>query len=546
MAIVAWVLAGVLFAYIHHQKIHKDWGDSVAGLRFQIARDQLLQLTHYSTFYHPKNWRPQLLVMCKIDALGNPHKQELLALATMMKKGNGLLMAIGLLKGDASTDYQKSAEAPTEVMRMHMHEEMLKGFPRVLLYEVSKSQALITAIQSAGTGALRPNAVMMGWPLTWAAEADPAKQQEHAEDYMRTVKAVIGCKKAMIVLKGGRQLLHFMNKHHDTVREQHHHFRHRPLLGQEKAAKAIPDGTIDVWWIVHDGGLLLLLPHLIHEHAAWKHCRVRLFSVITEYSEVESEEEFRLKIEDFLDEVRIDAEVFVVNFAQRDSLRSAYADTYNVRKDKDVFAQIDRRRGDERRGSRESPRRQSGRAGSTGSLGGPPSPLGLGGSPKAARKGTPRAGSGDGSQDFPDTPAGQPVPTPSPSNRASPPLSTSPSTSAARRKRRSSKRAGSLGDLFAGFEKTGVAAPPSKDKTIHISLGGKDGVDDDVSLRVAHAFNYEMTKNSKDAHLVVTNLPLMVGTDAVGFMKFVEVLTADLKTVILVRGSGVEVVTTFG
>lgn len=28
------------------------------------------------------------------------------------------------------------------------------------------------------------------------------------------------------------------------------------------------EGTIDVWWIVHDGGLLMLLPFLLRQHKA--------------------------------------------------------------------------------------------------------------------------------------------------------------------------------------------------------------------------------------------------------------------------------------
>jgi potassium/chloride transporter 4/5/6 len=38
-------------------------------------------------------------------------------------------------------------------------------------------------------------------------------------------------------------------------------------------------GTIDVWWIVHDGGLLMLLPFLLKQHRTWKNCKLRIFSV---------------------------------------------------------------------------------------------------------------------------------------------------------------------------------------------------------------------------------------------------------------------------
>ena len=38
-------------------------------------------------------------------------------------------------------------------------------------------------------------------------------------------------------------------------------------------------GTIDVWWIVHDGGLLMLLPFLLTREKPWKNCKLRIFTV---------------------------------------------------------------------------------------------------------------------------------------------------------------------------------------------------------------------------------------------------------------------------
>lgn len=38
-------------------------------------------------------------------------------------------------------------------------------------------------------------------------------------------------------------------------------------------------GNIDVWWIVHDGGLLLLLPFLLKRHKVWKNCFLRIFTI---------------------------------------------------------------------------------------------------------------------------------------------------------------------------------------------------------------------------------------------------------------------------
>lgn len=38
-------------------------------------------------------------------------------------------------------------------------------------------------------------------------------------------------------------------------------------------------GNIDIWWIVHDGGLLMLLPFLLMQHRTWKNCKMRIFSI---------------------------------------------------------------------------------------------------------------------------------------------------------------------------------------------------------------------------------------------------------------------------
>lgn len=36
------------------------------------------------------------------------------------------------------------------------------------------------------------------------------------------------------------------------------------------------EGSIDVWWIVHDGGMLMLLPFLLRHHKVRVHARSRV------------------------------------------------------------------------------------------------------------------------------------------------------------------------------------------------------------------------------------------------------------------------------
>ena len=39
------------------------------------------------------------------------------------------------------------------------------------------------------------------------------------------------------------------------------------------------EGNVDVWWIVHDGGLMILLLFLLKQHKVWKKCNLRIFTV---------------------------------------------------------------------------------------------------------------------------------------------------------------------------------------------------------------------------------------------------------------------------
>jgi len=63
----------------------KAWGDGISGLTMTTAQRSLLQLDEEP---HTKNWRPQLLVLCKLDSqLNLPQHPRLLSLAQQLKAG---------------------------------------------------------------------------------------------------------------------------------------------------------------------------------------------------------------------------------------------------------------------------------------------------------------------------------------------------------------------------------------------------------------------------------------------------------------------------
>lgn len=68
-------------------------------------------------------------------------------------------------------------------------------------------------------------------------------------------------------------------------------------------------GTIDIWWIVHDGGILMLIPFLLKQHRTWKNCKLRIFTVAqTDDNSIQMKKDLKT----FLYQLRIPAEVEVV------------------------------------------------------------------------------------------------------------------------------------------------------------------------------------------------------------------------------------------
>ena len=73
--------------------------------------------------------------------------------------------------------------------------------------------------------------------------------------------------------------------------------------------KQIQEGTIDIWWIIHDGGLLFLIAFLLKRHKVWSRCRLRLFTV----AQLEDNSvEMKKDLEQYMYQLRIEAEVDVV------------------------------------------------------------------------------------------------------------------------------------------------------------------------------------------------------------------------------------------
>uniref|UniRef100_A0A8C7GMJ6 Solute carrier family 12 member 7a n=1 Tax=Oncorhynchus kisutch TaxID=8019 RepID=A0A8C7GMJ6_ONCKI len=239
-ALVAMSIAGCIYKYIEYRGAEKEWGDGIRGLSLNAARYALIRLEEVPT--HTKNWRPQLLVLLKLDSdLGVKHPR-LLSFTTQLKAGKGLTIVSSVLEGTYMT-LGAEAKSAEQNVKSAMHLERTKGFCHVVVSS-NLRDGFSHLIQSAGLGGMKHNAVLMAWPGGW-------KQAEDSypwKNFIETVRETTSAHQALLVAKNIDKF----------------------PCNQDR----LGEGTIDVWWIVHDGGLLMLLPFLLRQHKVlwhWHH-----------------------------------------------------------------------------------------------------------------------------------------------------------------------------------------------------------------------------------------------------------------------------------
>mmetsp|Transcript_35847 Transcript_35847/g.40882 ORF Transcript_35847/g.40882 Transcript_35847/m.40882 type:complete len:946 (-) Transcript_35847:164-3001(-) len=290
-ALVVFLLFILLYAYTKRQRTRKEWGDVGNVLRYVIANSTLKALAGtQSTDFHAKNWRPQILTVVDTDSCGNPTNLQVLALASQLKAGGGgvhIVTSIMRRKdGMEKFDTCELVDHSEKLLKNHMVTHNLEdGFAQVIATTHARSQAIWSAIVHAGLGPLSANTVLMSYPT------EQQRNTEAMEDYVLTLRGIMNLKKAILVFKASSGY---------PPSKEHH------LTNQSTS-------SIDVWWIVHNGGLLLLLPYLLSKHELYQNVCLRIFAVTTKPTE--NPDLMRERIIDHLRKVRIRATVQVVDLS---------------------------------------------------------------------------------------------------------------------------------------------------------------------------------------------------------------------------------------
>ncbi|KAF0047396.1 hypothetical protein F2P81_001029, partial [Scophthalmus maximus] len=268
----------------------KEWGDGIRGLSLNAARYALIRLEEAPL--HTKNWRPQLLVLCKLDSDLAVKHPRLLSFTTQLKAGKGLTIVCSVLEGTYMTR-GNNAKTGEQNLKAAMAAERTKGFSHVVVSS-NLRDGFSLLIQSAGLGGMKHNAVLMAWPVGWKQARDCSARR----NFIETVRETTAAHQALLVAKN---IDHFPGN-------------------QER----LKQGTIDVWWIVHDGGLLMLLPFLLSQHKVWRKCKMRIFTVAQmDDNSIQMKKDLQM----FLYHLRLDAVVEVVEMHDSDISAFTYEKT---------------------------------------------------------------------------------------------------------------------------------------------------------------------------------------------------------------------------
>lgn len=81
---------------------------------------------------HTKNWRPQLLVLVKLNDDLMPKYRKIFAFVSQLKAGKGLTVCMSVIPGDYVKRHHAALTAK-ENLRKYMSDERVKGFVNVLV-----------------------------------------------------------------------------------------------------------------------------------------------------------------------------------------------------------------------------------------------------------------------------------------------------------------------------------------------------------------------------------------------------------------------------
>ncbi|KAL0011809.1 hypothetical protein SO802_006917 [Lithocarpus litseifolius] len=283
--IVSLALASLIYYYVSLKGKAGDWGDGFKSAYFQLALRSLRSLG--ANQVHPKNWYPIPLVFCrpwgKLPENVPCHPKLADFANCMKKKGRGMSIFFSILDGDYH-ECAEDAKTACKQLATYLDYKRCEGVAEIVVAP-SMSEGFRGIVQTMGLGNLKPNIVVMRYPEIWRRE----NLTEIPATFVGIINDCIVANKAVVIVKG-------LDEWPNEYQRQY--------------------GSIDLYWIVRDGGLMLLLSQLLLTKESFESCKIQVFCIAEEDTDAEA---LKADVKKFLYDLRMQAEVIVVTMKSWDS-----------------------------------------------------------------------------------------------------------------------------------------------------------------------------------------------------------------------------------
>ncbi|HKK71997.1 MAG TPA: amino acid permease [Candidatus Krumholzibacteria bacterium] len=273
-AVAGAILFGIL-QYVRRSTTVTRWADSSRSARLRSIRENLHGLSAQPE--HPRDWRPVILAFSE----QSERRVALLRFAGWIDGRSGFTTAVQILDDETGPATRGRIHEVEEQLRSDIATADVPAFARCVDTDPSAS-ALPTLLRAHGLGTIRANTVLVN------RLDDGADDPDRARAFARRLRTALRSECHLVVL--------------DATREEIDALDEAP----------IDQRRIDVW-TERDatGRLCLLLAYLTTRTPDWKDATIRL--IATRHGSRRARERLEEQLRTMLEEVRIDAEVVIVD-----------------------------------------------------------------------------------------------------------------------------------------------------------------------------------------------------------------------------------------
>ncbi|VDO18693.1 unnamed protein product [Heligmosomoides polygyrus] len=349
-ALVSIFLCVVIYKYVEWKGAKKEWGDGIRGLALTTAQYSLMKIEDKDP--HPKNWRPQLLLLFSMPwakELVDVRYLNLLNLASQLKAGKGLTVVTSFLRGsltspdDRKRAEQASFETPSitwvkPVARM-LNIEFVDQIAHGLRYEPSPPAWLRKDTCSRRTSGERNPPFrccqhkvehgscrsldpcrLSSSRLAWAVlSLTPYLSHGPCTSAALLIAPILST--TLLLQLCAR--IRFSDKLHAACAMDMCLLVAKGIIDFPSSVFKLT-GFIDVYWIVQDGGLCLLIAYLLKQHKVWRGCKLRIIAIAQEN---DNNLKMQTELQQYVYQLRIDAKILIVELADPEISKNAFERT---------------------------------------------------------------------------------------------------------------------------------------------------------------------------------------------------------------------------